>query len=48
MHSRGRTLAPKPAVAASSGRHVRLLAGADAPCLAAQATTEAEGRGDWR
>ena len=34
MHSRGRTLAPKPSVAASSGRHVRLLARADAPCVA--------------
>ena len=34
MHSRGRTLAPKPAVAASSGRHVRLLAGADSSSVA--------------
>jgi len=34
MDSRGRTLAPKPAEATSSGRHVRLLSRADAPFLA--------------
>jgi len=34
MHSRGRTLAPQPAAAASSGRHVRLLAGADSSSVA--------------